>query len=79
MKWNSPRQNDREGLLVSLTQCVLVLARYEPVRDYGFVNFNDPLYVMENLRVQAGLTMEGLSLASAREERREKGLDRGTH
>jgi len=58
---------------------VLVLACYWPVRDFGFVNYDDPLYVTENLRVQAGLAMEGLSLASAREERRKKGLDRGTH
>jgi len=70
---------DRKEQLISLVLSLLVLACYRPVRDYGFVNFDDPLYVTENMRVQAGLTLEGLSLASAREERREKGLDRGTH
>jgi len=79
MKPDRFRTIDRKELLISLVLCLLVLARYEPVRDYGFVNFDDPLYVTENLRVQAGLTMEGLSRVSAREERREKGLDRGTH
>ena len=79
MKPDRFRTIDRKELLISLVLCLLVLARYEPVRDYGFVNFDDPLYVTENLRVQRGLAMEGLSLASARKERREKGLDRGTH
>ncbi|MBU2055955.1 MAG: hypothetical protein ABIJ57_16255 [Pseudomonadota bacterium] len=78
MKWNSPRQNDREELLVFLALCVLVRACYWPVRDFGFVNYDNALYVTENLRVQAGLTMEGLSLASARGERRKKGLDHTT-
>ena len=53
------RTIDRKELLISLVLCLLVLACYGTVRDYGFVNYDDPLYVTENLRVQAGLTMEG--------------------
>jgi tetratricopeptide (TPR) repeat protein len=42
-----------------LILAVLVLACYWPVQDYGFVNYDDPLYVTDNQHVQAGLTWEG--------------------
>jgi hypothetical protein len=42
----------------------MFLVCHGPIRDYGFVNFDDPLYVTENLLVQAGLT-EGLLWATA--------------
>lgn len=51
---------DRKELLISLVICLLVFALYWPVSDYGFINYDDPIYVTDNEHVQAGLTIEGL-------------------
>jgi tetratricopeptide (TPR) repeat protein len=47
-------------ILVSLTLSMMILICYQPVSDYGFINYDDPLYVTDNEHVQAGVTMEGL-------------------
>ena len=47
-------------ILVSLTLSMMILACYHPVSDYGFVNYDDPLYVTDNVHVKEGVTMEGL-------------------
>jgi len=73
------RSIDRKEQIISLISFFLTLVRDWPVRDFGFVNYDDPLYVTENLQVEARVTMEGFPLASAREERREKRLDCGRH
>lgn len=41
----------------------LNLAVFAPVRHFGFVEWDDPLYVTENPRVAAGLTWEGVQWA----------------
>ena len=45
---------------------LLVVAVYEPVRQYPFVNWDDADYVSENAHVLAGLTAETVTWASAR-------------
>jgi len=47
-------------ILVSLTLSLMILLCYHVVSDYGFINYDDPLYVTDNEHVQAGLTLEGL-------------------
>jgi protein O-mannosyl-transferase len=51
---------DRREMLISLVLCLLVFAPYWPVGDYGFINYDDTIYVTDNAHVQAGLTTEGL-------------------
>lgn len=46
-------------LFFGLVLCLLTLAVYLPVLRHDFVNFDDPLYVTANPRVQAGLTWDG--------------------
>ena len=41
-------------ILVAVAMATLVMACYWPVQYHGFVNYDDPLYVTENERVQAG-------------------------
>jgi len=43
---------------VCLLLVVATLSVYWPVRDFEFVNYDDPLYVAENRYVQKGLTLE---------------------
>jgi len=47
-------------IVVSLILSLMILVCYQPVSDYGFINYDDPLYVTDNAHVQAGMTMEGL-------------------
>jgi tetratricopeptide (TPR) repeat protein len=42
---------------------VLTLLLYAPVLQYGFVDYDDPLYVTQNGRVQQGLTGESIRWA----------------
>ncbi|OGP84908.1 MAG: hypothetical protein A2V87_02135 [Deltaproteobacteria bacterium RBG_16_58_17] len=46
-------------IVVSLILSLMILVCYQPVSDYGFINYDDPLYVTDNAHVQAGVTMEG--------------------
>lgn len=46
-------------IVVSLILSMMILVCYQPVSDYGFINYDDPLYVTDNAHVQAGVTMEG--------------------
>ena len=45
-------------LLICLLLAAAILAVYWPVRNYDFINLDDPTYVTENRHVQAGLTRE---------------------
>ena len=47
-------------IVVSLILSLMILVCYQPVSDYGFINYDDPLYITDNEHVQAGMTMEGL-------------------
>ena len=45
-------------LLICLLLAAAILAVYWPVRNYDFINLDDPTYVTENGHVRAGLTCE---------------------
>ncbi len=67
---NSTAENNRDtskskgiqsclGLLLGL----MVFLAYYPASHNGFVNYDDLTYVVENTRVQAGLTWDGIRWA----------------
>jgi protein O-mannosyl-transferase len=49
--------------LIGFTLCLITLVIYWPVRNFEFVNYDDPLYVTENPAVAGGLTWKGLQWA----------------
>ena len=49
--------------IICLLLALVTLAAYWPVRNAGFVVFDDPDYVTENSHVQAGLTWTGVKWA----------------
>ncbi len=49
--------------LIGLALAVLTVAVYLPVRDFAFVEVDDPAYVYENPHVRAGLTWAGVAWA----------------
>ncbi|MDD5170105.1 MAG: hypothetical protein PHN75_14900, partial [Syntrophales bacterium] len=53
----------RRKILIPLMLILITLVLYLRVWDYRFINFDDYPYVVENTRVKAGLTMEGISWA----------------
>ena len=54
----------RGGLLLAAVALGLVtLAVFAPVRHHAFVNYDDTLYVTDNPRVQAGLTLDNVRWA----------------
>lgn len=53
----------RQNLLICLGLLALVALVYWPVWRFGFVNYDDGEYVSENLRVQAGWTLENIKWA----------------
>ncbi len=53
----------RSDIWISLFLVVLTVAAFAPVLDNDFVNYDDPLYVTKNPRVQAGLTPANLRWA----------------
>jgi hypothetical protein len=46
--------------MIALALCLLVVAAYGPVVHFGFVNYDDPLYVTDNARVRAGWSVDGV-------------------
>jgi len=55
--------NIRLDVLICLFLVISTLVVYWQVRNYEFVNYDDSLYVTDNLRVQAGLTLENVRWA----------------
>lgn len=48
---------------MSIALVAVTLAVFAPVRNYGFIALDDPLYVSENPHVSGGLTWEGVTSA----------------
>lgn len=68
MKYSKPRYMKKKydipehqlNLLISLILILAIIVVYVQVRNFDFVDFDDGLYVFENIHVQEGLTFEGL-------------------
>ncbi len=53
----------RHILFIGLGLVIFTLAAFWGVQKNGFINYDDPLYVTDNPRVQNGLTSEGIAWA----------------
>ena len=53
----------RSTLITGLLVFVLALIAYWPVRDFQFINFDDPVHITQNPFVRGGLTAENISWA----------------
>ena len=51
----------RSTLTVALVAAVLLV--YAPALTLGFINFDDPQYVLDNAHVRSGLTANGIGWA----------------
>ncbi|MFZ1036615.1 MAG: tetratricopeptide repeat protein [Smithella sp.] len=61
---NKPNINSRkQKLIVYFALTVVTLAVFWQVNHYGFINLDDPVYVMENNHVQSGITLDGIRWA----------------
>jgi protein O-mannosyl-transferase len=57
------RGDGRAVLLVAALLVVVTLATFSPLLQAGFTNFDDPVYVTENARVKAGVTLDNVRWA----------------
>jgi Flp pilus assembly protein TadD len=63
-KPSSPPVSSRpRAVLVSAGLVVLIALTYAPVRHYGLVSMDDPLYITQNLHVLGGLTWDNVQWA----------------
>ncbi len=53
----------KHTILVVLILVALILGIYWPVQDYGFIYFDDDVYVTQNIHLQSGITTDGLRWA----------------
>ena len=51
--------HQKNSILVVLILILLILAVYWPVQNYGFIDFDDNIYITENSHVQSGITLDG--------------------
>ena len=49
----------KQKLIVYIVLTVVTLAVYWQVNQYGFVNFDDHVYVTQNIHIQSGITLDG--------------------
>ena len=54
---------DMRVLLISVILCITTLLVYAQVASHEFINYDDSVYVTENLNVQQGLTGESIAWA----------------
>ena len=57
---NDAWYSNKPELWAALALFVATLGLYAQVRDYEFVNYDDPAYVTNNIHVRSGLTREGV-------------------
>ncbi|MDI6742339.1 MAG: tetratricopeptide repeat protein [Smithella sp.] len=53
--------SQKKSILAVLFLTVLTLAVYWPVQNYEFINFDDQVYVMDNFRIQHGITWKSVT------------------
>jgi protein O-mannosyl-transferase len=56
-------RNHTRDFIIGIILMVAVLAAYWPLHEYGFVNYDDPAYVIDNPKVRAGVTWESVRWA----------------
>ena len=55
--------NQKKSIIVIGTLIILIMGVYWPVQHYGFIYFDDDVYITQNSRVQSGMTLDGLCWA----------------
>src|SRR5271169_1341409 len=53
----------KQKLIIYIILILATLAVYWQVNHYGFINLDDPVYVMENSHIQSGITLDGFRWA----------------
>jgi tetratricopeptide (TPR) repeat protein len=55
-----PISKKHSVIIIILAISILLLAVYWPVQNYGFLNYDDQLYVTENIKTQSGLNTSNI-------------------
>jgi tetratricopeptide (TPR) repeat protein len=55
--------NIRKEIIIILTLMILVLTAYWQVQSYGFVNYDDPKYILSNYKIQSEIDLDSILYA----------------
>ena len=55
--------NQKKSIIVIGILIILIMGVYWPVQHYGFIYFDDDVYITQNSHVQSGINMDGLCWA----------------
>ena len=47
-------------ILIALMLTILILSAYWPVQKYDFINYDDPVYVTANYKIQSGISVKSI-------------------
>ena len=59
----SPNSNRNRSVLICLALAIVTIAVFYQVHSYEYVNYDDPLYVSENLNIKTGITLQSVKWA----------------
>ncbi len=54
---------NQKKLIISMAIIAIILTSYWNVQNYGFVHYDDPLYVTNNFGIQSGFTLKSITYA----------------
>ena len=52
-------QTSKKNIVIYILLALVTLAVYSQVHRFDFINYDDPVYITENIHVQSGLTLNG--------------------
>ena len=52
--------NMRKEIIIILTLIIIVLSAYWQIQSYGFVNYDDPKYILTNYKIQSGINFNSV-------------------
>ena len=63
LRLKSTRHKNFDPILICLALAILTVITFWPLKDCGFINFDDGDYVYENAYVQSGLSWNSIGQA----------------
>jgi len=55
--------SQKQSILIVLALVIIILGAYWPVKNYEFINYDDHIYLIKNINIQDGITLEGIQWA----------------
>jgi tetratricopeptide (TPR) repeat protein len=57
---NKHKSANQNRLIISISVIAIILASYWQVQNYGFISYDDQLYIVDNYRIHSGFTFKSI-------------------